>query len=331
MSRYSARQSPYYNPRQSRSNSGQYGAEHQQGGHGAAPLANQAQGRCGICSFAQPDPQQKVPVYHRHFSSLRLRMLTGAENNPSNPYLCPSCMSQHVPYPKNRIKLVISDSTLHEFFAPHGGAASRQYNGDTLHSDYLTIPGASTHTLSNAFRIDYLDTKPSKPLDVCIVAGYNDLVREYQREYILHKLQQLAAMVLEAKSGHGDNTVAIATFMYPPQIAWFPDNGPVPYPGYKNQKEKIDWLNLGIHQENFRNNARAYPGFHTYGVRTATRSYRDEYGQVHQRVTKTHRWEHWRESDPARMLHLRNDRRFKMGTAVNNYFIMNTNCESSSG
>ena len=94
-------------------------------------------------------------------------------------------------------------------------------------------------------------------------------------------------------------------------------------------KEKIDWLNLGIHQENFRNNARAYPGFHTYGVRTATRSYTDEYGQVHQRKIKAHRWEHWRESDPARMLHLRNDRRFKMGIAVNNYFILNTNCSTA--
>ena len=243
MSRYSARQSPYYNPRQSRSNSGPYGAEHQQGGHGAAPLANQAhgsnQGMCVICSFAQPDPNQKVPVYHRHFSSLRLRMLTGAEYNPSNPYLCPSCMSQHVPYPKNRIKLVISDSTLHEFFAPHGGVVFSQYNGDTLHCDYLTIPGASTHTLSNAFRIDYLDTKPSKPLDVCIVAGYNDLVREYQREYILHKLQQLAAMVLEAKSGHGDNTVAIATFMYPRRSPGSRTMGLCPIPGIRTKKRKL--------------------------------------------------------------------------------------------
>ena len=45
-----------------------------------------------------------------------------------------------------------------------------------------------------------------------------------------------------------------------------------------------------------------------------------------QRVVKAHRWEHWREEDPATMLHLRNDRRIKMGIALNNYFIFNTDC-----
>ena len=67
-----------------------------------------------------------------------------------------------------------------------------------------------------------------------------------------------------------------------------------------------------------------YVGFHTYGVRKCTRQHRDRYGQIHQVVTKSHRWEHWREADPARMLHMRDDRRFKMGKALNNYLLMNT-------
>ena len=52
-------------------------------------------------------------------------------------------------------------------------------------------------------------------------------------------------------------------------------------------------------------------------------------GQVYQMLKKAHRWEHWVETEPARMLHLRDNRRFKMGTALNNYFIMNTVCETS--
>ena len=67
-----------------------------------------------------------------------------------------------------------------------------------------------------------------------------------------------------------------------------------------------------------------YPRFHTYGLRTATRNYKDVYGQLHQYKVKGHRWEHWRESEPTNMLHLRDDRRFKMGRAVSNYFIFNT-------
>ena len=91
-------------------------------------------------------------------------------------------MSSHVPYPKSRTKLIISDSTLHMFFAPPDGNIG-QYTGDRLHSDYLTISGASIHTLTNAFRIEYLGH--GRPLDVCVVAGYNDLVRNYDREYIM--------------------------------------------------------------------------------------------------------------------------------------------------
>ena len=135
-----------------------------------------------------------------------------------------------------------------------------------------------------------------------------------------------AAMVLDAKVAEVENTVAISTLMYAPQLAWFPDNGSVPYPGYSNQREKIDWLNSAINQENRRNNAPEFPGFHTYGVRKATRKYTDWYGQVHHRAIKAHRWEHWRESEPASMLHLRNDRRIKMAMALNKYLIFNTDC-----
>ena len=73
-----------------------------------------------------------------------------------------------------------------------------------------------------------------------------------------------------------------------------------------------------------RNNVPQYVRFHTYGVRTDTKNVYDQYGQLHQRVVKYHRWQHWRESNPANMLHLKNHRRFKMGTALNNYFILNT-------
>ena len=52
------------------------------------------------------------------------------------------------------------------------------------------------------------------------------------------------------------------------------------------------------------------PGFHKYGTRRLTRKHTDLYGQVHHRDILKHRWEHWREADRKRMLHLTNDRRF---------------------
>ena len=85
--------------------------------HGRA--RNHHQGMCNICSYNQEAHEPQVPVYHRHFSSLRLRQMTGAEAE-NKRYLCPSCKSFHLPYPdpENRIKVVVSDSTLHEFLLP---------------------------------------------------------------------------------------------------------------------------------------------------------------------------------------------------------------------
>ena len=79
-----------------------------------------------------------------------------------------------------------------------------------------------------------------------------------------------------AKKHHPDtpNTVAIASMMYPPQLARFYDNGAEPA-NYVNEIEKINWLNVQIHELNIKNLCPFYPRFHTYGVRTSTRSSKD--------------------------------------------------------
>ena len=266
----------------------------------------------------QPNP---VPIYHRHFSSLRLRMFSGVEESNSR-YLCPSCKSHHWPYPYERVKIVVTDSTLHQFFAPPGAATgiSNQYQGDLIHVDYISIPGATIEDLIRAFKADYEQLPQIKPLDVVLVAGYNDLVKGYSRELITHTFRKFTRAVLQQGS---TNTVGISTLMYPPQLAWYPDNGPEP-PNYHNQMEKIHWINTEIKSLNVFNGAEHCPGFHTYGVRRVTRTWTDVFGQVTQRQIKQHRWEHWRETSPTRMLHLTNERRYKMGAAINNYFVLRT-------
>ena len=291
----------------------------------AVPLPAQPS-KCYICSHTQQHTTDQKEVFHKHFSSINLRKWTFAD--AKSVYLCPSCMSHHQPYPNTRIKIAVSDSTLHQFFAPPGAELeSNLYKGDTVHIDYVTIPGGTIDTLTNAFRLDYITKPQNKPLDVVLVAGYNDLVKGFSRETIMWYITRFANKVISAGADlHPDNpnTVAIATLMYPPQLAWFPDNGPFPTHNYLNQKEKIDWLNEEIHRLNVRNNVPQYVRFHTYGVRKDTKNVYDQYGQLHQRVVKYHRWQHWRETNPANMLHLKNHRRFKMGTALNNYFILNT-------
>ena len=237
------------------------------------------------------------------------------------PFFCPSCKSSHLPYPKERTKIVISDSTLHNFFAPPT-PTTRDYEGDTLHTDYVTIPGAQLETLFHAFKLEY--ASHPRPMDIFIVGGYNDLVRKNSREYIMWHIKEFVRYVLELQNCPGSrNTIAVGTFMYPPQLAWFEDNGPEP-DNYTNQKGKLNWLNRAIEDLNLENGAPDYVGIHKYGLRVVTRRRKDRYGQEHQRHIKKHRWEHWREKEKQNMLHLTNERRFKLGKAVNDFFICRT-------
>ena len=254
-------------------------------------------------------------------------MLTNIEKE-NKRYSCPSCKSFHLPYPdpEDRVKIVVSDSTLHEYFAPLNSSAPL-YKGDLTHVDYITIAGADIKTLGHAFKLDYFDLPQTRPLDVVMVAGYNDMVKGSSRYTIIDHLRSFCDLVkLSGLSLHPDkpNSLAISTLMYPPQLSWFPDNGPYPYPGYQDHKEKIDWINNEIDKLNKENNVPKYPALHTYGVRTNTIKNKDIYGNITKTKVKVHRWEHWREQVKGNMLHLRDDRRYKMATAINNYFSWNT-------
>ena len=120
------------------------------------------------------------------------------------------------------------------------------------------------------------------------------------------------------------NTLAVATLLYPPQLAWFADNGAYPYQSYHNQIEKIDWLNTAIKEDNTASGIIYAPSMHTFGVRTDKKKWKDRYGQVRVRHVKSHRWGEWREQDKSRMLHLNNKIRVKMGKTVGRYFAICT-------
>lgn len=118
--------------------------------------------------------------------------------------------------------------------------------------------------------------------------------------------------------------MTIGTFLYPPQLSWFENNGPKPE-NYRNQKDKIDWINGKIDAINLENGMGYYVGVHKHGVRVVNKKIVNEYGQVQQQIHfKRHRWEHWREKTKTNMLHLTNERRYVLGRAINDYFINRT-------
>ena len=159
-----------------------------------------------------------------------------------------------------------------------------------------------------------------------MVAGYADLVYGYSREYIMDGYKEFANSVITIGKEHHpdtDNTVAIATLMYPPKLCWFRDNGPEPY-NYRNEKEKIDELNHKIERLNIDNSVSIFPGFHSYGTRKSTVNTRDEYGERQVQHMHSHRWEHWQETARRDKLTLRPDRILKMAAALNKYFLVRT-------
>ena len=285
------------------------------------PAPTTRNSRCEICSFSQKPPDAKKPVHHDHYSSKSLREILGVEFALSGAYFCPSCKGRHAPYPTERTKIVLSDSTLHNFFAPPNHT-STQYEGDIQHSDYVTIPGATLETIFHAYKLEY--SHHTKPVDLFVVAGYNDLVRNYGRDHIVHTIKNFVEYVRGLDNeDNSSNTVTIGTLLYPPQLAWFRDDGPEPE-NYTNQKSKIDWINREIASINIENGMEHFVGVHKYGTRVANLKSVDEHGQVQVRHVKKHRWEQWRERDRCNMLHLSNERRFVLGRAINEYFINRT-------
>ena len=288
---------------------------------GAAPMEDSNQLRCNICSYSQTFPMEPAPVFHKHFSSAQLREILEVEGT-GRWFYCPSCKSRHRPYIDERIKVVVSDSTLHEFFAPSSHSLG-MYEGDLIHVDYVTIANGTIAELLHAFKLDYIVKRRPKLLDVVLVAGYADVVKGHSREFILWGISTFADMVLMENGRRTGNTFTVASLMYPPRLCWFSDNGPIPY-RYTNHLEKFDWLNAQIHALNAHNNSSSYPGLHSYGTRKSVMTVTDTDGNSQLRHSRTHRWEHWAESARRDKFTLRADRKFKMGKAVNIFFLYRT-------
>ena len=274
---------------------------------------------CNICSFKQPYPREQLPIYHQHFSSLRLRRdILGVEEKPDTRFYCLSCKSRHRPYLDERLKVIVSDSSLHNIFASEQPSALA-YEGDLVHVDYVAVRGGLIPELLQAFKHDYVDITPKKPLDVVLVGGYEDVLRGYAREFILRGMEEFARTV---RACGNNSTFAVSTLMYPPKLCWFKYDGPEPY-GFVNHKTKVDWINHEIDALNIRNSVLNYPAFHSYGTRTQAVTISDKHGRkvIH---SKAHRWEHWEEGPRRQKYTLRLDRKFKMAKAINNYFLCQT-------
>ena len=70
--------------------------------------------------------------------------------------------------------------------------------------DYVTIDGGLIPDLHHAYIHDYVDIQLRKPVDVVVVAGYQDILEGYARDAIMEQLREFTHSVLAPNSNLPD-------------------------------------------------------------------------------------------------------------------------------
>ena len=269
--------------------------------------------QCNICSFRQPKPMTPRPVFHRHFSSTEIRITQGVEWSTTNrPYMCPTCEEFHPSRLSYGLNVCLGDSQLHEFHLPQD--PSVKCRPDSLHVDWITIPGATIPTLDMAWQVDY--AKYNRPMRVLLVAGINDLLKGGTFSTVTRDILALWHTIEEQNSFHPEspNELVVATLLNPPKLTWFPDTGPSP-PGHVNRLDEIRQINDWILEFN-REHGHNTPRFHRFGVKVGRRFVNGEQVPLH-----VHQLRRWRQSEAVGdMVHLNDYWRTRLGASVVNHF-----------
>ena len=271
--------------------------------------------KCTICSFRQIHPHPLKPVFHKHFSSRQLRIIMGVEHY-GGFYRCISCSENRFPgrihkhERHGRRRLVVSSSTLHNYYL------SEHYEGDSVHIDYCTIPGAKIQDLYLAYREEYL--RSENPLDVILVAGLNNLNKGEEENQVMERIREFAIMVTEESMNYhryGRSSFSVATLPYAPKLAWLDGDGPCPYPPNHNKcstmkalNGRITLFNNMLRRTNRQPRSRTEtanwlsqaPQFHNLGVKTSVQ----QKGNIIT-LTTSHDWGCWRKAgNRQNMMHL---------------------------
>lgn len=274
-------------------------------------------------------------MFHQHFSARRLRIDQGAERRMGK-YFCPTCRNgdspglRHEINRNERLKIVVSSSTL------HGVHRSMNYKGDEIHVDYCTIPGATIKSLMDAWWVDY--HRYTQAMDILLVAGLNNICKGDSDNEVMRQIKNFANTVdHQSEIHHPTNlsTFCVASMIYPPKLTWFPKNGTIPRYMKINKLEMMLNLNSTIaefnihlqqkHRSIYRRNRAigtdgipTQPTFQDFGLELLWSMDRTDGTE---KMERKHDWEKWRSTETrGEMLHLNDEQRIKMATAVISYF-----------
>ena len=223
-------------------------------------------------------------------------------------------MCSHQAFLPCGLNICVSTSQLHNVHHPRDpGVVCPQ---DSVHIDWLTIPGGKIDNLLHAWRLDYYHEH--RPMRILLSAGLNDLVQGGTKDTLMSAIRHFKEVVDSQNRNHprAKNEFAVATLINPPKLVWYPDNGPPPA-GHHNRLQEIKELNDDIIKFNCENNMFYAPRFQMLGVRKTKKWFAD--GSFSN--FKSHRWEAWRATEPVHdKLHLSDQLRVRMARGVVRYF-----------
>ena len=271
---------------------------------------------CNICSEMVSDVRPRLSVVrHRHFSSVVYR--TEAPTDINGNYPCFHCKTTpHSCRIGERYPVLLTSSTLHHW---QGDRAVNGYEGNPLHMDEISIPGGKIADLRHALLAEFYNTY--RPLDILVVCGINNVLNDYSREQIKTEFIKLQETVHSLAPQGEVNSIGIATMIIPPMIAKLSDKCGGLKANSKLQlmvevNSDIKELNLSQRQGNYP--VRLSPQFHTWGM-TGGKILGDHPRNILE-GQEYHRAAQWREETRAKMLHLDDKCRLRMGKACISYY-----------
>ena len=272
---------------------------------------------CHTCSaFPTMVKSHMTAVFHNHRSSLTLRVdYPTSLKEAKGMYHCFTCERvEHGVMQGARLPVILSSSTMADWAA--NAKKLGMWAGTPFHIDHVSIGGATVRELAHGLLSEY--RYHPAPLDVVLFGGVNNLLQGQTLEMIKIELKD-AKFAIEA--ANKENSVAIASIIYPPMLSKLPCDRAEKWPkDFVDRTADIYELNRYIFLLNKKGNMPRYtilaPKCQTFGlkiIRTGT------FSGIMGRVN-AHNLDAWREKNVHEKLHLREEQKLKIGKSVVNYF-----------
>ena len=263
---------------------------------------------CRICY----NPVAGDHYYHPHISTQTQRIF--AEEANQDRFFCIICKQQEVVKSPSRRKVVISSSTLANFYL------DPSYKCEN-HFDVEILVGGKFRDGCRAWRRVYEHL--SEPGDIILAMGINNISENQPLQDIMEELKEFHSDIKEHSNRHNHlvpNTLTICTVIQPPKFVCFSEERPYPHlTGGRNKKNQIEKLNESIRALNVEHGVWG-PRLHIYGMRTHPKTGKHEHHDTFKDYSKVQpTW--WKEPELHRRLHFTLEKRAYLAKKLEKHFL----------